>query len=136
MRRVLSAAGGALLLAAPAPGWAQAAAPAAVEGPSLLPMLLALVFVLALIPLAMWGLKRLNPSQGQGAAGLRVVAQLSLGPRERVVVLEAGDRWLLLGVTGASINRLGTLPKGEAPVTTHPAFARLLDAARGRSNAP
>ncbi|MFN3566683.1 MAG: flagellar biosynthetic protein FliO [Burkholderiaceae bacterium] len=100
----------AALALASAPAYAQAPA----EGPSLVPMVVALVFVLALIPLAMWLLKRLGGVQPAGAAGLRVVAQLALGPRERIVVVEAGERWLLLGVTAASINRVGSLPKGDA----------------------
>ncbi len=77
-------------------------------------MLIALVFVLALIPVAMWLLKRLGGAQPGATAGLRVVAQLPVGPRERIVVVEAGERWLLLGVTAASIQRVGTLPKGDA----------------------
>jgi flagellar protein FliO/FliZ len=98
---------------------AQQAAPAqssvAPAGPSLLPLVLALVFVLALIPVAIWLLKRMGAGTQTGAAGMRVVAQLPLGTRERVVVVEAGERWLLLGVTASSINRIGTLPKGELP---------------------
>lgn len=100
----------AALALANAPAYAQSA-PA---GPSLAPMLIALVFVLALIPVAMWLLKRLGGAQPAGNAGLRVVGELALGPRERIVVVEAGERWLLLGVTAASINRVGTLPKGDA----------------------
>jgi flagellar protein FliO/FliZ len=100
-------------LIAPAAARAQTAA-AGAEGPSLAPMLVALVFVLALIPVSMWLLKRFGGGQPSANAGLRVVAQLPLGPRERIVVIEAGERWLLLGVTAASINRVGTLPKGDA----------------------
>jgi flagellar protein FliO/FliZ len=97
-------------------------------------MALALLLVLALIPLAMWLLKRFGPAQATQAAGLRVVAQLPLGARERIVVVEAGERWLLLGVTGASINRVGTLPKGEAPpsATGTASFAALLARAANR----
>jgi|DewCreStandDraft_4_1066084.scaffolds.fasta_scaffold05358_14 flagellar protein FliO/FliZ len=114
----------AALALASAPACAQAPA----EGPSLAPMVVALAFVLALIPLAMWLLKRLGAAQPAGAAGLRVVAQLPLGPRERIVVVEAGERWLLLGVTAASINRVGTLPKGDASALagSAPSFASLL----------
>lgn len=106
-----------------------AAAPTA--GPSLLPMVLVLLFVLALIPISMWLLKRLGAGNAGATAGMKVVAQLPLGPRERLVVVEAGERWLLLGVTAASIQRVGTLPKGELPMATPPAaFAQLLSAAR------
>ncbi len=86
---------------------------AASTGPSLAPLIALFLLVLALIPAAVWLLKRMNPAQATASTGLRVVAQLSLGPRERVVVLEAGERWLLLGVTASSIQRIGTLPKGE-----------------------
>jgi flagellar protein FliO/FliZ len=118
---------------------AQSAAPAASAppaGPSMLPMITALVFVLALIPLAMWLLKRFGGAHGAGSSGLRVVAQLALGPRERIVVVEAGERWLLLGVTAASITRVGTLAKGELPAAPPAAanFAALLSAARGRTD--
>jgi flagellar protein FliO/FliZ len=124
----------ALLLAATT-AHAQTAAP---EGPSLLPLVLTLVFVLALIPVAVWMLKRLGAGNIGAPAGMRVVAQLPLGQRERLVVVEAGERWLILGVTPAAINRVGTLPKGELPPAAAPAasFAALLMHARkGRDNA-
>jgi flagellar protein FliO/FliZ len=120
---------------------AAARAQSMAEGPSLVPMLVALAFVLALIPVSMWVLKRLGGGAPSHAAGLRVVAQLPLGPRERIVVVEAGERRLLLGVTGASITRIGTLPKpapgteGSDDFAMSPgsrSFASLLSAARHR----
>lgn len=105
---------------------------APVDGPSLAPMLFALVLVLALIPAAMWLLKRLGAVAPAQAAGLRVVAQLPLGPRERIVVVEAGERWLLLGVTGGSINRVGSLPKQDLPESSATPFASMLKTVRGR----
>jgi flagellar protein FliO/FliZ len=112
-------------------GVAPATAATAPAGPSLLPMLLVLVFVLALIPASIWLLKRLGGGNPSAAAGMKIVAQLPLGPRERLVVVEAGERWLLLGVTASSINRVGTLPRGALPAG-EPAggFAQLLSAAR------
>jgi len=122
------------LAAAPLGAQAQAAAPAgaAPAGPSLLPMLLVLALVLALIPVSIWLLKRLGSGSSAAAVGMKVVGQLPLGPRERLVVVEAGDRWLLLGVTAASINRVGTLPRGSVPAESAApgGFAQLLSAAR------
>jgi len=104
-----------ILAALTAPGAALAQNAAPVPGPSVLPTIIALALVLALIPVALWLLKKFGAGQPATAqaAGLRVVTQLALGPRERVVVVEAGDRWLLLGVTAAAINRIGTLPRPE-----------------------
>jgi flagellar protein FliO/FliZ len=87
-----------------------------VSATSLTPLLLALLLVLALIPAAAWLLRRTGLAQPGSAAGLRVVAQLPLGPRDRIVIVEVGDRRWLLGVGAAGITRLGTLPGGsEAP---------------------
>jgi flagellar protein FliO/FliZ len=116
----------------PAP---QAAAPASrpVEGPSFAPMGLALLLVLGLMAGTVWVLRRsgLAP-QGGANRLLRVVSQLSVGPRDRVLVVEAGERWLLLGVSAAGITRLGTLPKGEAaaPPPAAAAFGTLLEKLR------
>ncbi len=127
----------ALTFAATATAHAQTtAATSPAPGPSLLPLILTLVFVLALIPVAVWMLKRMGAGGATSAAGLRVVAQVSLGQRERLVVVEAGERWLVLGVTPSSINRIGTLPKGELPAAPDVAgsFASLLNKARKGSD--
>ena len=120
--------------ALPVLGTAQAQTPAP-EGPSLLPLVLTFVFVLALIPVAVSMLKRLGAGNVASGAGMRIVGQLAIGQRERLVVVEAGDRWLILGVTASAINRIGTLPKGEIPAQASPAsFAALLRARKGRDN--
>jgi flagellar biogenesis protein FliO len=83
---------------------AQAQAPAALSWSSIVGTLVALLFVLALA----WGglhvLKRLQlgrgPIAGQGPQLLRSV---SVGPRERLVVVRHHDQEMLLGVTAASI---------------------------------
>ena len=117
----------------PAPTSAAPSTARAVEGPSFAPMGVALLVVLGLMAAVLWLLRRagLAPRAGSGNL-LRLVGQLSLGPRERVVVIEAGDRWLLLGVGTAGISRLGTLPKGESPSVPAPmpSFGVLLDKLR------
>ena len=80
--------------------------------------LLAFGLVVALIPLALWLMKR------SGLAGLpqnglmRAVGSLALSPSQRVVVVElnAGDKpqWLVLGVSG---ERISSLAQMDAPAT-------------------
>jgi flagellar protein FliO/FliZ len=72
--------------------------------------LLWFIAILALIPAALWLLKR-TPAGGSTAQGLmRTVAVLPLSPSQRVVTIEVGRgearRWLVLGVTGQQIRTL------------------------------
>jgi flagellar protein FliO/FliZ len=65
---------------------------------------------------------------------LRVVSAVMVGQRERVVIVELGDEWLVLGVTAQSVNLLATHPRpadGDMPVPSTPVepFARWLKAA-------
>jgi len=122
----------AALLLAQAAAQAQAAAKP-VEGPSFTPMVLALVFVLGLMAAAVWILRRAGLAPRTGTSHLKIVSQLALGPRERVVIVEAGDRWLLLGVGAGGISRLGTMPRSASPGAEAPpaSFGALLGKLRG-----
>jgi len=108
----------------------------AVDGPSFLPMALALVVVLGLLGAALWALRRAGLAPRGGGGQLRLVTQLALGPRERVVIVEAGERWWLLGVGAGGVTRLGSLPKGEPSAVHAPAasFGALLEKLRAGSS--
>ncbi len=96
------------------------------------------VLILALIPTALWLLKR-TPIGGAGSGhAMRLVATLPLAPNQRLVTVEVGSgddrRWLVLGVTPAGIHTLHTLaPQAELPMaaTPLPLFAQLLQRQRG-----
>ena len=101
---------------------------------SVISSLLWFVAILALIPVALWLLKR-TPAGGGTANGLmRTVAVLPLAPNQRVVTVEVGRgdarRWLVLGITGQQITTLHSMaPQDEAvvaPPTASP-FAQLFD---------
>lgn len=92
--------------------------------------------VLALIAGAAALLKRVTPGRFSANTLLKPVATLAVGPRERVVVIEMGETWLVLGITSNSVTTLHTLPKGELPAlpataAERNAFAALLRRARG-----
>jgi flagellar protein FliO/FliZ len=64
-----------------------------------------------------WLAKRVGlAGKTAGARGLKLSASTSLGPRERVVIVEVEDARLVLGVTASNINVLHKLP--PAPVST------------------
>lgn len=76
-------------------------------------MLLSLLLVLALVGLCAWLLKRfaLVPSAGSGL--IRILAGASVGPRERIVLVQVSDQWLLLGVAPGQVRMLQSLPRSE-----------------------
>lgn len=94
--------------------------------------------IVALIPVALWLLKRspIGAGLGHGRPGTpRHVATLPLAPHSRLVTVEVGQGderlWLVLGVTAQGIRTLHTMvPQGnEAPAPPPPpaaAFAQLL----------
>ncbi len=100
-----------------------AADPAPPELPSasagLLQVLLSLGLVLGLLWLTLSWLRRLQQGgrSGQGAA-LKIVASTAVGTRERVVVLEVGEQWLVVGVAPGRVNGIATLTKPEASSNT------------------
>lgn len=82
--------------------------------------LLWFAFVLALIPLALWLLKRTPLGHASASSLIRTVAQLSLSPSQRIVTIEVGNgdtrQWLVLGVTPQSIHTLHTLAAPAEPL--------------------
>jgi flagellar protein FliO/FliZ len=80
---------------------------------SLLQTILALVFVLALLVGLAWVMKRYGPKASGGNASMRVVGSLSLGGRERVVVVEVGDQWIVVGASPGRVNALATMARQE-----------------------
>ena len=71
-------------------------------------MILSLLMVLALIIICAFVLKRFNLAQ-QGVSQLKVITSLSLGSKERVVVIQAGEQQLLLGVTAQQVTLIERL---------------------------
>jgi flagellar protein FliO/FliZ len=72
---------------------------------------LALVVVLLVFWVFARVMRQLQGVQGNMHSGLKVVGALSLGQRERVVVVQAGEEQLVLGVTATQINTLHVLAK-------------------------
>lgn len=95
-----------LLLAASQPAWA------ADSGAGVAGMVFSLVLILGLFVLAAWLLKRYLPQMGK-MGPVKVIGTTMVGPRERVVVVEVEDTWLVLGVGGGQVRTLHTLSKPQ-----------------------
>ncbi|MGK5078223.1 flagellar biosynthetic protein FliO [Janthinobacterium sp. HLX7-2] len=94
------------------PAAPMAMAPTASAG-SLLQTIFALVFVLALLIGLAWFMKRYGPKAMGGNSKMRVVSSLNLGGRERIVLIEVADQWIVVGASPGRINALATLPRQE-----------------------
>lgn len=74
---------------------------------------LGLAVVLAVIAGAAWLIKRFVPGQVGAGGVLKLVGGVMVGPKERLVLVEVGETWLLLGVTAGQVNALHTMPKPQ-----------------------
>jgi flagellar protein FliO/FliZ len=113
------------------PSWANDAAASPASG--LAQMIFGLAIVLGLIVLAGWLLRRFGAGPAAAGSLIRVVTAASVGPRERVVVVEVHDTWLVLGVAPGRVNTLHQLPRQVITATEPPArqgFAKWLADAR------
>ena len=93
---------------------------AAVSSGSVLQVILSLILVLAAVFVVGWILKRINlPQQGADNA-LKVISGIAVGQRERIVLVEVNDTWLVVGVAPGQVNALHTMPKGVLPSASNP----------------
>lgn len=100
------------------------AAGSAVLAGSLLQVLLGLVVVLALVIAAAWMLKRFTSMGGTGSGLVRIVGGAAVGQRERIVLVEVGGSWLLVGVAPGQVRALHTMPRPESAAVTEAAAAQ------------
>jgi flagellar protein FliO/FliZ len=111
--------------------------PSAVSSGSIVQIIFSLLLVLAAIVLVAWLLKRMNAAQLGSGNLLKILGSVAIGQRERIVLVEVKDTWLVVGVGPGQIRTLHTLQKQEFQSTensTHSTlppenkFAKLLSA--------
>lgn len=78
----------------------------------MLKMVLGLAIVLAVMALITWLLKRMMPGVGSKQSVVRIVGAVSVGSRERVVVVEVAGRWIVVGVAPGQVNGIANLEVG------------------------
>lgn len=75
-------------------------------------MVIGLGAVIAILLVSLWLIKRLAAPRG-AAAGIKVLGAVSVGSRERIVLVKIADKVLVVGVSSASISTLHTLDAAE-----------------------
>lgn len=76
-----------------------------------LPAIGALLVVLGLILALAWIARRWLRTPGLSRSGFTILGALSIGPREKLLLVEIGGQQVLLGVTPGSVTSLQTLVK-------------------------
>lgn len=92
------------------PAWAQAAQN---DTANMLTVLLSLVLILGGFIGVAWLVRRYLPGVGKQGV-VKVVGATMVGPRERVVVVEVDDTWLLLGVGAGQVRLLDKRAKPDS----------------------
>jgi len=85
-----------------------------------LTQVLALLAVVAAVFALGWAARRVSRRVPGARAPVKVVGGAAVGTRERVVVLELGTTWLVVGVAPGRVSALHTMPKLDTPVADAP----------------
>ncbi len=101
------------LLVIPFHAWSADTQPPGVSSGSYLQAALALILIIGVLLGAAWLARKVTGGKGFGQGGMKVIGGVALGPRERLVLVEVGDTWLVIGLVPGQIRTLHQLPKGS-----------------------
>jgi len=87
---------------------------------SYIQMFLGLFVIVVLIVGMAWLMRRMSNVSGLNAGSLKVLAGVSVGQRERVVLIQAGDTQLLVGVAPGSVRAIHVM---DEPIVTQTSSA-------------
>ncbi len=97
------------------------AAASMIKGPPLdtssavLNMMLGLFAIVLLIMVIAWAMRRFTHLPGYTGGQIKLTGTLAMGTRERIALVEVGDKAILLGVTPQNINTLYVFDRDEIP---------------------
>ena len=117
----------AAFLGAPPLAAAPQAAPTVLNGGNLLETAAGLAVVLGLVLGLAWVVKRYLAVPGASKGRIQVVGGVSLGPRERAVIVEVEGERLLLGVAQGNVRMLHHLPVAPPAGAFSEALAQAAD---------
>lgn len=117
-----------LLLLLPLQSFAADAPTPGISSGSYLQAALALILIIGLLMATAWLARKVSGGKGFGQGGMKVIGGVALGPREKLVLVEVGDTWLVIGLVPGQIRTLHQLPKASD--------FDLSQAAQGNADAP
>ena len=96
------------------------ASPASPAG--MLQVMVGLILVLVVLVVIAWAVKKIGVGKQASGGAIKIVGGLQVGNRERIMVIEVANEWIVVGVTATSITALSTMPKQEdtPPLPTQP----------------
>ncbi len=98
-------------------------------------LVVSLVFILCLILICAWLVKRVSGITHAGSQQLKVLGALSVGSKERALLISAGETQLLLGVATGSVSLLHVFDEpvvNAAEASVENSFATTLKKMAGR----
>lgn len=104
-----------------------------VDGGQALQVFLALIFVIAVIGIVAWGMRRFSGLTPVQNPHLKIQAVLPVGTRERIALVQVGNRQILVGITSQQITTLHTLDEPLELSGSGGDFARKLQSLLHRS---
>ena len=81
------------------------------SGSYLMQLVLGLIVVVLCIIALAWFAKKMNGFQSVTDDSLKMISSMSMGTRERIVLLQVGEEQILVGVSPGRINKLHVLDK-------------------------
>jgi flagellar protein FliO/FliZ len=90
---------------------AVAAKPSVVTGESVFGVVFSLLLVVAVIFMLAWVMRRMGGATPRSNALMKIVGGLSMGTRERIVLIQVGEEQLLVGIAPGRIQTLHVLEK-------------------------
>ena len=103
-----------------------------ISGPDILSLGLSMLIIVGAVVALGWLYSRMRFNGGGPGNAINIVASRGLGPKERLLLVEVGDKQLLVGMTSSSVRTLHTFDRpvvAEEAIIEAPGFADRLKAA-------